>query len=186
MILKPLSLGARINPWPVAPRTPVSAVHTTVGAGCADRQCSAPRQGWSQGSEETIPSCNVVGRPAGAQPVRPRGSPPAPVASLATLPARWAARRRQANVGAMGHAAPHPLPCPAAQGAACPAGPHSFAGRWARRGPSPAGCATMARPTRTAQAPGRPASCRATSGRAGRRGPVSDARPVGGPTRRRP
>src|SRR5437870_10424702 len=66
------------------------------------------------------------------------------------------AMRRYANVRAMGHAAPKPIIFPDAQGAELPEGHNSLSVRWARRGPYPAGCSTMARTKRTAQAPGRP------------------------------
>src|SRR5262249_45341639 len=59
-------------------------------------------------------------------------------------------------VWAMGHAAPKPLLVPDAQGAALLEGDNALSVRGARRGPSPAGCSTMARTQRTAQAPGRP------------------------------
>src|SRR5262245_42280068 len=101
-----------------------------------------------------MPSGNFVRRPAGANPVRLRVSPPTPVASLALASAMASAMRRQANVWAMGHAAPQPLIFPEAQGPDFPEGNKGFAVVWARRGPYPAGCATMARTKRTAQAPG--------------------------------
>src|SRR5439155_11927718 len=66
------------------------------------------------------------------------------------------AMRRYANVRAMGHAAPKPIIFPDAQGADFPEGNNGLSVRWARRGPYPAGCSTMARTKRTAQAPGRP------------------------------
>jgi len=97
-----------------------------------------------------------VRRPAGAKPVRPRVSPPGPVASLAPVPEMASAMRRHANVRAMGHAAPKPIIFPDAQGAELPEGHNSLSVRWARRGLYPAGYSTMARTKRTAQAPGRP------------------------------
>ncbi len=45
---------------------------------------------------------------------------------------------------------------PDAQGAELLEGYNGLSVRWARRGTYPAGCSTMARTTRTAQAPGRP------------------------------
>src|SRR5262249_19107794 len=45
---------------------------------------------------------------------------------------------------------------PEAQGAELPEGNNDPCENWARRGTSPAGCSTMARMKRTAQAPGRP------------------------------
>ena len=65
---------------------------------------------------------NLVCRPAGAKPARPRVSPPEPVASLATIPAMWSAMRRRANVWAMGHAAPKPLVFSEAEGPVLPEG----------------------------------------------------------------
>ena len=106
--------------------------------------------------EDTMPSGNFVRRPAGAKPVRLRGSPPKPVASLAPASEMGPAKRRHASVWAMGHAAPKPLIFPDAQGAELPEGENDLSVRWARRGPYPAGCATMARTQRTVQAPGRP------------------------------
>jgi len=97
-----------------------------------------------------------VRRPAGAKPARPRVSPPKPVASLATVPEMASAMRRYANVRAMGHAAPKPITFPDAQGAELLEGNNGLSVQWARRGPYPAGCSTMARTKRTAQAPGRP------------------------------
>jgi hypothetical protein len=55
-----------------------------------------------------------------------------------------------------GHAAPKPIAFPEAQGAGLPEGHNDPCENWARRGASPAGCSTMARTKRTAQAPGRP------------------------------
>src|SRR5262249_55476149 len=69
-----------------------------------------------------MPSGNVVCRPAGAHPARPRVRPPEPVASRATGPAMPPAMRRQAHGWAMGHAAPQPLTCPEAQGPVFPEG----------------------------------------------------------------
>src|SRR5215813_1853230 len=66
------------------------------------------------------------------------------------------AKRRRASVWAMGHAAPKPIIFPDAQGAELLEGHNDLSVRWARRGPYPAGCSTMARTKRTAQAPGRP------------------------------
>jgi len=60
------------------------------------------------------------------------------------------AMRRQANVWAMGHAAPKPITFPDAQGAELPEGHNSLSVRWARRGTYPAGCSTMARTQRMA------------------------------------
>ena len=57
---------------------------------------------------------------------------------------------------AMGHAAPKPITFPDAQGAELLEGYNGLSVRWARRGTYPAGCSTMARTKRTAQAPGRP------------------------------
>src|SRR5262249_16198172 len=102
------------------------------------------------GLEDTMPPCNVVCRPAGANPARLRVSPPEPVASLATGPAMASAMRRQANVRAMGQAAPTPLSFPDAQGPDLPEGHNGFSVWWARKGPYPAGCSTMARRKRTA------------------------------------
>ena len=106
--------------------------------------------------EGAMPSGNFVRRPAGAQPVRPRVSPPKPVASLATASEMGSAKRRHASVWAMGHAAPKPLTFPEAQGAELPEGHNDPCENWARRGTSPAWCSTIARTKRTAQAPGRP------------------------------
>lgn len=50
-------------------------------------------------------SRNLVSRPAGAKPARPRVSPPEPVASLATAVATRPAKRRQASAWAVGNAA---------------------------------------------------------------------------------
>ena len=83
-------------------------------------------------------------------------SPPGPVASLATVPEMASATRRHANVRAMGHAAPKPITFPDAQGAELLEGYNGLSVSWARRGPYPAGCSTMARMKRTAQEPGRP------------------------------
>ena len=66
------------------------------------------------------------------------------------------AMRRYANVRAMGHAAPKPITFPDAQGAELLEGYNGLSVQRARRGPYPAGCSTMARTKRTAQAPGRP------------------------------
>src|ERR1043166_5367846 len=66
------------------------------------------------------------------------------------------AKRRYASVWAMGHAAPKPILFPDAQGAELLEGHDGLSVRWARRGTSPAGCSTMVRTKRTAQAPGRP------------------------------
>src|SRR5690348_5385477 len=66
------------------------------------------------------------------------------------------AMRRQANVWAMGHAAPKPITFPGAQGPDLPEGNNGFSGLWARSGPYPAGCSTMARTKRMAPEPGRP------------------------------
>src|SRR5215831_2751932 len=68
----------------------------------------------------------------------------------------WLAKRRHANVWAMGHAAPKPTVFPEAQGAELPEGHNDPCANRARRGTSPAGCSTMARTKRTAQTPGRP------------------------------
>jgi hypothetical protein len=106
--------------------------------------------------EVAMPSGNFVRRPAGAKPVRLRVSPPKPVASLATVSEMGPAKRRHASVWAMGHAAPKPIIFPDAQGAELPEGSNDLSVRWARRGTYPAGCSTMARTKRTAQAPGRP------------------------------
>ena len=152
----------------------------------ADRKFSATRQCGSKGSEETITSGNFVGRPAGAKPARPRVSPPEPVASLATIPEMGSAMRRHANVWAMGHAAPKPLTFPDAQGAELPEGSNGLSVRWARSGPYPAGCSTMARTKRTAQAPGRPSPLLDPFRPRGEPVIVSDARRVGRGTCRRP
>ena len=105
-----------------------------------------------------MPPCNVACRPAGANPARLRVSPPEPVASLAPASEMASAMRRQANVRAMGHAAPKPIIFPEAEGPVLPEGNNTLCIRvvWARSGVSPAGCSTMARTKRTAQAPGRP------------------------------
>src|SRR5712691_5549983 len=66
------------------------------------------------------------------------------------------AKRRYANVWAMGYAAPKPISFPDAQSAELLEGHDGLSVRWARRGTYPAGCSTMARTKRTAQAPGRP------------------------------
>lgn len=50
-------------------------------------------------------SRNLVSRPAGAKPARPKVSPPEPVASLATGAATPPAMRRQASAWAVGNAA---------------------------------------------------------------------------------
>ena len=52
----------------------------------------------------------------------------------------------------MGHAAPKPIVFPDAQGAELPEGNNGPCVQWARRGAYPAGCSTMARTKRTAQA----------------------------------
>ena len=64
--------------------------------------------------------------------------------------------RRHANVWAMGHAAPKPLLFPDAQSAELLEGNNGLSVSWVRRGTYLAGCSTMARTKRTAQAPGRP------------------------------
>jgi len=61
-------------------------------------------------------------------------SPPEPVASLATGPEMASAMRRQANVRAMGHAAPQPISIPDAQGPDLPEGNNGFSVLWARSG----------------------------------------------------
>src|SRR5262249_4013028 len=66
------------------------------------------------------------------------------------------AKRRHASVWAMGYAAPKPITFPDAQGAEIPEGSNDLSVRGARRGTYPAGCSTMARTKRMAQAPGRP------------------------------
>src|SRR4029434_10850398 len=68
------------------------------------------------------------------------------------------AMRRQANVWAMGHAAPQPLTFPEAQGPDLPEGNNGFSVWWARSGPYPAGCSAIARTTRMDPYPGRPSS----------------------------
>src|SRR5262245_4274034 len=73
------------------------------------------------------------------------------------------AKRRHASVWAMGHAAPKPIIFPDAQGADLLEGYNDLTVRWARRGTYPAGCSTMARTKRTAQAPGRPSPLLDTS-----------------------
>jgi hypothetical protein len=64
-----------------------------------------------------------------------KGEPARPVASLATVAERPSAMRRQANVWAMGHAAPKPLTFPDAQGPDVPEGNNGFSVVWARSGP---------------------------------------------------
>src|SRR6267143_799544 len=76
--------------------------------------------------------------------------PPEPVASLAPASEMASAMRRQANVWAMGHAAPKPITFPDAQGPDLPEGNNGFSVWWARSGPYPAGCSTMARTKRMA------------------------------------
>jgi hypothetical protein len=68
-----------------------------------------------------MPPCNVVHRPLGAHPIRPRVSPPEPVASLAPFLETRAAMRRQAHVGAMGRR-PRNLCVPDAEGPGVPEG----------------------------------------------------------------
>ncbi len=97
-------------------------------------------------------------RPAGANPARPRVSPPEPVASLAPFLETSAAMRRQANVRAVG-LRPRNL-----YSSRMPRVLESFEGHnsplreslWARRGLYPAGCSTRARTKRTIPYPGRP------------------------------
>jgi hypothetical protein len=113
--------------------------------------------------EVAMPSGNFVRCPAGAKPVRLRVSPPKPVASLATVSAMGPAKRRHTRVWVMGHAAPKPLIFPDAQGAELLEGYNDLTVRSARRGTYPAGCSTMARTKRTAQAPGRPSPLLDTS-----------------------
>ena len=81
-----------------------------------------------------MPSGNFVCRPVGANPARPRVSPPEPVVSLAPVPEMTSAMRRQANVWAMGHAAPKPILFPDAQGPDLPEGNNGFSVLWARSG----------------------------------------------------
>jgi hypothetical protein len=52
--------------------------------------------------EGAMPACNFVCRPAGANPARPRVSPPEPIASLAPVVETRQAMRRQTNIRAVG------------------------------------------------------------------------------------
>jgi hypothetical protein len=59
--------------------------------------------------------CNCVRRPAGAEPVRPGVSPPESVVSLATISVTRPAKRRQANVWAVGTLASKTMSIPDAE-----------------------------------------------------------------------
>src|SRR6516165_9563999 len=98
--------------WISAVRQPHWSIGKTVRSGNAGQL----------GLEEAMPPCNFVCRPVGANPARPRVSPPELGARLALASARAAAIRRQANVWAMEHAAPKPLTFPDAQGPVLPEG----------------------------------------------------------------
>jgi hypothetical protein len=73
---------------------------------------------------------NFVYRLAGANPARPRVSPPEPVASLAPFLETSSAKRRHANVWAMGNAAPKPIVLPDAEGPELPEGNNNPLHRW--------------------------------------------------------
>ena len=133
-----------------------------------------------------MPAGNCVSRPAGAHPVRPRGSPPQSVASLATGVATGLAKRRHASGWAMGR---RPRNLDASRR---PRGLHDLkatttpaslgrGGARLRRGVRP-GHARRGRP-RTL---GGPRLASRSAGGAESRCSVSDARRVCGPTGRRP
>ena len=85
-----------------------------------------------------------------------KGSPPEPVASLATVAATRPAKRRHASVWAVGFAASKTMSSRMPRVLFHLKATTTSPSRWARRGSYPAGCSTTARRKRTAQEPGRP------------------------------
>src|SRR5712691_7115493 len=61
-----------------------------------------PGSAGPRGVEGAMTPGHLVGRPAGAKPVRPRVSPPTPVVSLALVSVTGLAKRRHTSVWAMG------------------------------------------------------------------------------------
>ena len=78
-------------------------------------------------------------------PVRAKGEPTQPVASLATVAVTSPAKRRHASVWAVGNAASKIATIPDAEGARKPEGDEGLSVIWARAGFYPAGCTTTAR-----------------------------------------
>ena len=101
-------------------------------------------------------SSGCKARPAKGEPAQ-AGSEPG--AGLRNGAGEAEARERVGH----GPCGPETYHFPDAQGAELLEGYNDLSGRWARRGPYPAGCSTMARTKRTAQAPGRPSPLLDTS-----------------------
>ena len=124
--------------------------------------------------------CNVVSRPAGAKPARPRVSPPEPGASLAPIPEMGLAMRRHASVRAVGRRPRNRESSRMPRGLDHLEGHNDLCVQWARRGASPAGCSTMARTRGRPRNLGGPRLPSTHPGFTESRRPVSDARHVAG------
>jgi len=120
------------------------------------RRKSATRHCWSKGIGGCDDSMKLRLSSSGCETRPAKGSPPEPVASLATVAATRPAKRRHASVWAVGFAASKTMSSRMPRVLFHLKATTTSPSRWARRGSYPAGCSTTARRKRTAQEPGRP------------------------------